>query len=139
INETICTKGIDDAMTGKQLLIDEAQCNNVVMAYLNSLKTKPAVPAVIKKSGGNSLLKTVKDSVDYAIGMSVASFYKIQGVQSMNSKLVTKTVNDVLMGKKLLFNDDQMAAVINNYLNRIQVWKSKPNIQMGERFLAQNK
>jgi len=138
VNETLTAKGIDDVMTGQKPLLDEMQCNNAVIGYLNDLKLKK--PAIVqKKTAGTALLKTQKDSVDYAIGVSIANFYKIQGVQSLNAKLVTKTVNDVLAGQKPAFNETQMIAVINNYLNRIQAWKSRPNIVAGEKFLAENK
>lgn len=138
ITEPITCKGIDDVMTGQKLMMDDMLCNNTVINYLNNLKSSKPV-GVVQKKPVVGLLKTQKDSVDYGIGVSVANFYKIQGVQSINSKLVTRTVNDVLTGKKILFDENQMMAVINNYLNRIQVWKSKPNIQAGEQFLAQNK
>jgi FKBP-type peptidyl-prolyl cis-trans isomerase len=138
VDEALTVKGINDAMKGQKPLLDEMQCNNVVIDYLGSLKTKPA-PAVQKKPANAGLLKTKKDSVDYAIGVSVANFYKIQGVTTLNAALVVKTVNDVLSGKKPVMNDDQMIAVINNYLNRIQAWKSKPNILAGEQFLEKNK
>lgn len=93
-------------------------------------KPAPATPAV---------LKTLNDSVSYVIGMSAATFYKQQGITKLNSALVTRGINDVFGGKKLLVDDMAANSVMNKYMMEIQKQKSKGAIDSGAAFLKQNK
>ena len=43
-----------------------------------------------------SSLKSQDDSVSYAIGLSVANFFKQQNVQHVNTSLVEKAINDIM-------------------------------------------
>jgi FKBP-type peptidyl-prolyl cis-trans isomerase len=142
ISTALVTRGINDVMESKNLMLDDLQCNKVMTNYLNYVhKIKSATPpkVVPKNTNKQVVLKTLEDSASYAMGVSVANFYKIQGVPAMNAALVTKSIANMLAGKKPLLNDEQSVAVINNYLNQLQVGKSKPNILAGEQFLAENK
>ena len=84
-------------------------------------------------------LKTMMDSASYAIGVSVANFYRQQGITNLNTAMVTKACTDVFGDKKLLLDDMQANNVLMNYMNRLQEGKAKPIIQAGEKFLAENK
>ncbi len=84
-------------------------------------------------------LKNLSDSASYAIGMSVASFYKQQGIKSINTTFVSKAINDVMSGKKTLMDDAAANTCMNNYMSQIQAQKSKPRIDSGAAFLAKNK
>ena len=96
-------------------------------------------PKVVPKNPPASPLKTLSDSASYAIGLSVVNFYKQQGVTNLNTTLISKAINDVMSGKKALFDDNVANTVMNNYMNKLQSQKSKPNIDAGIAFLAQNK
>ncbi|MGQ0738549.1 MAG: FKBP-type peptidyl-prolyl cis-trans isomerase N-terminal domain-containing protein [Bacteroidota bacterium] len=85
------------------------------------------------------VLKNMTDSVSYAIGLSVANFYKQQGIKNINGSLVTRAVNEVIAGKKTLFDETVANTVMNQYMSRMQEEKSKPVIEAGQKFLAQNK
>ena len=85
------------------------------------------------------VLKTLEDSANYAMGLSVANFYKQQGVKKINTAIVTKAINDVMSGKASQLNDVQANSCMMNYLNKQQMEKSKPTIDSGEAFLATNK
>jgi FKBP-type peptidyl-prolyl cis-trans isomerase FklB len=142
INTALVSRGINEVMASKPLLLDDLQCNTVMTKYLNSVHDKkPAAPpkVVPKNTKSPVLLKTLADSASYAMGVSVANFYKIQGVPAINADLVTKSLTNVLAGKKPLLNDDESAIVINKYLNQLAEGKSRPNILAGEQFLAENK
>ena len=82
-------------------------------------------------------LKTLEDSANYAMGLSVANFYRQQGVTKINSTLVAKGISDALSGKQPLLHDAQ--AVLMTYLDKQQMIKSKPNIEACDNFLATNK
>lgn len=99
--------------------------------------TKPAPKPVAKPAG--PVLKTMYDSVSYAAGVSVANFYKQQGITKLNTAMVSKAVNDILSGNKPLLDDQACNNVMNSYMAKIQSEKSKPTIEAGQKFLAQNK
>ncbi|MFN8250744.1 MAG: FKBP-type peptidyl-prolyl cis-trans isomerase [Ferruginibacter sp.] len=84
-------------------------------------------------------LKSLNDSASYAIGVSVASFYKQQGFTSINNALVTKAINDIMSGKKALLDDAACNNAIVTYQNRAQMQKSKGRISEGQAYLAKNK
>lgn len=90
---------------------------------------KPAAP----------VLKNITDSVSYAIGLSVANFYKQQGIKKINASLVTKAINDVTGNKKTLFDETVANNVMNQYMGMLQAQKSRPAIDSGNAFLAKNK
>lgn len=101
----------------------------VTMAQPGKPVVKPAAP----------LLKNITDSASYAIGLSVASFYKQQGIKNIKSNLVTQAINDVMGGKKPIFDETVANTVMNQYMMRIQQDKAKAQIDSGNAFLAKNK
>ena len=100
-------------------------------------QTKKPLPAK-PKPAVSSPLKTLQDSASYAIGVSVANFYKQQGVANLNAAMVTKACVDVFNNKKLLLDDMQANNVLMNYMNKLQTEKAKPAIAAGQKFLAAN-
>ncbi len=84
-------------------------------------------------------LKTSEDSLSYAIGLSVAGFYKEQGVQNVNATIVAKAINDVLKTGKPLLNDQQANNCIINFVQKAKAEKAGPNRKAGQAFLAENK
>ena len=107
---------------------------SLIYAQTGAVK-KPAV----KTTTSTIQLKTLEDSANYAMGLSIANFYKQQGVTKINSTLVTKAINDAMSGKATLLNDAQTSTVLMTYLNKQQMVKSKPNIDACNNFLAVNK
>jgi FKBP-type peptidyl-prolyl cis-trans isomerase len=93
----------------------------------------------VKTAATVSPLKNISDSASYAVGMSVASFYKQQGIKNFNTTLVSKAISDVMGGKKTLMDEPTANNCMNNYMSRIQSEKSKPTIDSGTAFLAKNK
>lgn len=85
------------------------------------------------------VLKTLSDSASYAIGVSVANFYKQQGINKLNTTLVSKGINDIMGNKKALLDDAACNNVMNTYMSKMQAEKSKPRIDSGTNFLAKNK
>lgn len=83
--------------------------------------------------------KNLTDSASYAMGMSVANFYKQQGVTKINSAMVLKGMNDILNGKATLLDDASAGYCINKYMNIAKTEKSKSIIEEGKKFLASNK
>src|SRR4030095_15775196 len=71
----------------------------------NKSLNKPVAKPVQKGTSAGLPLKTLEDSANYAMGMSVANFYRSQGISKMNATIVSRGINDALTGKKLLLND----------------------------------
>ncbi|ULQ58424.1 FKBP-type peptidyl-prolyl cis-trans isomerase [Flavihumibacter rivuli] len=84
-------------------------------------------------------MKNATDTVSYAIGMSLANFYKEQGITNINASMVTKALNDAMKGNKLLLTEEQMNMSISNYLQQLKREKAAANRKAGEDFLAANK
>jgi FKBP-type peptidyl-prolyl cis-trans isomerase FklB len=88
---------------------------------------KPAAPVKV--------LKTLTDSVSYAIGLNVAKFYGQQGINNLNPTLVARAINDVNGKRTELLTEDQANVAVMQLLNP-ELYK---NIEKGEAFLAANK
>lgn len=102
-------------------------------------KPKPVLKSAATKPLAGSIMKSPLDSVSYALGLSLAQFYKQQGIQSVNTSLITKAINDVMKGGKALLSDEQMNMSITNYLQKMKSEKSSLAKKAGEAFLANNK
>ncbi|MEP6466245.1 MAG: FKBP-type peptidyl-prolyl cis-trans isomerase [Parafilimonas sp.] len=118
-----------------------------VFAQTKTVKKPVAKTAATKKAG--PILKTENDSISYVIGMSMAGFYKQQGITNINSAMLDRAINDVKIGKPLL-TEEQMTGCFNNFMQKRQAAKSaesreanagiiEANHKTGEAFLAANK
>lgn len=117
--------------------------NILIAVVLFSGLAATAQKGTAKKTTGAATaakpLKNSNDTLSYALGVSVASFYKQQGLNNLNSATISKAINDVLSGKKPLLDAGQCQNIIMSSMNKMQESKSKPNVEAGEKFLAQNK
>jgi len=84
-------------------------------------------------------LKTTQDSLSYAIGLSVANFYKQQNITNINTALVTRAINDVNKKTKLLMDEEQANKCIVNFMQKAKAEKATGNKKVGQDFLAANK
>jgi FKBP-type peptidyl-prolyl cis-trans isomerase len=143
LNTTIISKAINDLLNGNKTLFGQETANQVINRYMVKLQSeKPtAKPVPVKPLPANttSLLKTLDDSASYAVGINVADFYKQFGITKLNTTCVSKSINEILGGKKVLFDEPAVNTVMNVYITDVQMEKSKPAILAGEKFLAQNK
>jgi FKBP-type peptidyl-prolyl cis-trans isomerase FklB len=88
-------------------------------------------------SATTPLLKTAQDSLSYAIGFSLATFYARQNITDINTAIVMHAVTDVKNNKPLL-NEMQCNSVINAYIMRAKEQKAAGNKRIGQEFLAAN-
>lgn len=84
-------------------------------------------------------LKTTQDSLSYAIGLSLANFYKQQNITNVNTALVIRAINDVNKGGKLVMDEQQANACIVNYMQKEKAEKASVAKKQGQDFLAANK
>lgn len=104
-------------------------------------KKKPATAAKKPAAAATPaapVLKNSADSFSYAIGLSIASFYKAQGISDINNQLVLKALSDAKVDKPLL-NETQVNNCIVNYMQTARSTKAGPNKKAGLAFLAENK
>jgi len=99
---------------------------------------KPATPASKSAAPSAAVLKNSADSFSYAIGLSIASFYKAQGINDINNNLVLKALADAKVDKALL-NESQVNNCIVAFMQKARTEKASPNKKAGEAFLAENK
>ena len=83
-------------------------------------------------------LKNNVDSFSYAVGISIAGFYKAQGVDSINTEAVLMALNDVKKDSSKL-NEDEANAALVKFINDIKAAKFKENKDKGLAFLEANK
>ncbi len=130
-------------MIKNALLIFMLAAGTAVMAQngkpTTGVKTPGTVKTAVVAKPTPPALKNEADSVSYAVGISVANFYKQQGITKLNTGLISRAINDILGGKKPLLDDAAANQCMNNYMNKAQAQKSKPAIEAGEKFLAKNK
>ncbi|HUR10171.1 MAG TPA: FKBP-type peptidyl-prolyl cis-trans isomerase [Flavitalea sp.] len=103
--------------------------------------SKKANPTRVIKTAGTSAPARMKNSLDsfsYALGLSIANFYKEQGVKNINNALVLKALDDLKAGKPLL-NEAQINNCIVGYMQTMSSGKAAGNKKAGEAFLAENK
>jgi hypothetical protein len=70
---------------------------------------KPAAPGV--------QLKTLEDSANYVIGLSVVNFYRSQGIKKVNPAIVCKAMSDELSGQKLIIERDLALQTMMNCIS----------------------
>lgn len=105
---------------------------------------KPAAPAhkttdLSRTMASIPTLRTTQDSLSYAIGLSVANFYKQQNITNINTALVTRAINDVNKKAKLLLDEQQANNCIVTYMQKNKAEKAAGNKRSGQEFLAANK
>jgi FKBP-type peptidyl-prolyl cis-trans isomerase FklB len=106
----------------------------------------------VKRTAGvatTTVFKTQNDSLSYSIGMSLANFYKQQGITNINTVMLNRAIKDVELGKSAL-TEEQMTACVNNFMQKKQAEKMEEsrkansgiidaNHKAGDAFLAANK
>ena len=101
--------------------------------------TKTTTKTTTKATPVSSVaIKTPLDSFSYALGLSIANFYREQGVKDINNSLVLKALNDSKVNKPLL-NDAQVNQCIVGYMQVVNSEKAAGSKKEGETFLAANK
>ena len=101
-------------------------------------KALPAKKATTASKPSPAQLRSSLDSFSYAVGLSMAGFYKEQGVKNINTSLVVKALNDVKNGKPML-DESQANSCIVSYMTASKSEKASGNKIEGQAFLDSNK
>jgi len=84
-------------------------------------------------------LSNAIDSMSYALGMIDATFFKSQGVDTINFALMNKGFHAVLKEEKTLLTSQEADMTVREQLQAFMRKKSQAAIEEGEKFLAENK
>ena len=84
-------------------------------------------------------LKNLTDSASYAIGLSVANFYKQQGFKNLNTTALAKAVSDVQSNKAPAMDEATANETIMFYIDPEARDRVRPVIESGKKFMVENK
>lgn len=121
-----------------KVLLALALCAIAAVPVLAQTTHPSAVHKTPAKTAVRSL-RTSQDSVSYAIGLSVANFYKQQNITGINTALVVRAINDVNKNVKPLMDEQQANACLFGYVQKARAEKAAGNKKAGLEFLASNK
>lgn len=117
------------------LLLLSATCG---MAQTKKAGTaaKPAPKPAVKKT--TVAMQSAIDSFSYAIGLSIANFYRQQGVENINNAMVLQALTDAKSQKPKL-NEEQTNSCIIGYMENKKSEKAAAAKKEGLAFLEENK
>lgn len=84
-------------------------------------------------------LKSTSDSVAYAIGISIGTNMKKDGLDSLNLEVLKQAIQSSIKGDSLILTSAQSQSVIQAYLGGKAKQKGDVNSTIGKKFLAENK
>jgi FKBP-type peptidyl-prolyl cis-trans isomerase FklB len=100
-------------------------------------KKKSAASAAVATSVAK--LNNQTDSLSYSIGIMVASFYKQQGITTINDMMVNKAIKDKMSGDSTLLTEQQCNQVLMGFIEKAKTEKAAAAKKQGEAFLSANK
>ncbi|TLU90667.1 FKBP-type peptidyl-prolyl cis-trans isomerase [Dyadobacter sediminis] len=100
---------------------------------------KKSTASPVKAATSSSVLKTQMDSLSAAIGVSFSNSLTSQGINEINSEVLTKTINASLKGEKTAFTPEDANKFIGEYFQKISAEKGAVVRVEGEKFLEENK
>jgi FKBP-type peptidyl-prolyl cis-trans isomerase FklB len=92
-----------------------------------------------RSAASSSAFKNLTDSASYAIGLSVANFYKQQGFKNLNTAMIAKAINDIQTNKPAAMDEATANETIMFYIDPEARERVRPVIESGKTFLANNK
>ena len=91
-----------------------------------------------QKGNNDVKLANAADSTSYAIGLSIGSNLKKDGLNELNLDIMKKGMADVMKGDSLPFDMNTAQTVIQSYLGEKQKRKADDNLAAGKKFLEEN-
>lgn len=84
------------------------------------------------------LMTNALDSFSYALGLSMAGFYKQQGIEEINTRLLMRALDDVKKDTALL-DEEQVNDAIVSYMQDVKTERAAANKKQGQAFLDSNR
>ncbi len=139
INRPLITRGLNDAMDDKKMLIGENDCFMVLNSYANKMRESKGKTPAAKVQPSKAIFKSLGDSAGYALGVNIGTSLKFQDMGGINRSLITRSLNDVMNGKPSLIPNNLCVGIINNFAMQAAKEKAMVVIAQGEAFLEKNK
>ena len=94
-----------------------------------------------KSTAGESkvVLKNALDSFSYAAGLSIGGSMQQQGIDNVNTEILSKALEDVLKGKPQLLNQEQATMTLQQKLQEFAKKKTSVQKEKGAACIAENK
>lgn len=110
------------------------------MSYCSGSRPAAVTPPVTLPDtvAAEPLLKNAVDSFSYALGVSMAGFYRAQGIDSIDADLVIRALNDVSDSAQMMDEAACNNAIIS-YMQAVKGRKAAANKAEGTAFLDSNK
>ena len=110
-----------------------------MMITLAHAQTKKPVPKATVSPTATTKSMSATDSLSYAIGVQVASYYKAQGVEKINNVYLDKAFNDVFNNQSLTITEEDANMKIQQKLREFMTKKISVAKEAGTKFLEENK
>lgn len=106
-------------------------------------QSRPASNSAVAPAPVASTLKTSKDSLSYAFGVSFGDYlknvFKQQGIEDPNMDLVLKGLTETLKNQSTALDPNTCQMYIQSYIQNERMKMAKIQLEAGEKFLAENK
>ncbi len=101
------------------IILLACSCVYVAQAQKPKVKVKtPAIKTTVKPAA--NVLKGNTDSISYAMGVNVATYFKSKGIDVLNTAMVKKAFDDVLAGKPTILTIQQCDQVMQEKMQSLQ-------------------
>ncbi len=85
-------------------------------------------------------LLTKEDSINYSLGVNIASKIKEEGATNINADIIITAIKQVYISEdSLLIDNEQATTILQNYFGTLHKNNSKKNKVDGKTFLSENK
>lgn len=112
----------------------------LLMVGLVMVSTPSLAQKKVDKTKKNTpVLKNGVDSLSYALGLQVAEFYKMQGLDTISGSAVQRAFEDVFQNKNLLMSKEQCDMTVQEQMELYMKKKINANKEEGKKFLEENK
>ncbi|MDQ3192499.1 MAG: FKBP-type peptidyl-prolyl cis-trans isomerase [Bacteroidota bacterium] len=92
-----------------------------------------------KEEKSENKLETATEKFSYSLGLSIGENLKSAGLDTIDIDLLTLGINDVLLSKELLINQEEASIVVQQYIADLENRRLKVNKMVEEKFLNENK
>jgi FKBP-type peptidyl-prolyl cis-trans isomerase FklB len=87
---------------------------------------------------GKVKIENEKDSVSYALGVSIGTNLKSQNITEINPSALAKALEDIYSEKGASMTADQATEIIQKFFDKKESAKYQTTIDAGKKFLAEN-
>lgn len=136
LNEALVAKAFADVMESKVPLFNDSVSNSIMNRVMSGQFDSVLVNTTGLQSPG---IKSLNDSISYALSLNHATFFYQQGINRVDTGLLTMAVRHVLRNQPTLINDSLANNIMNRLMVKIQELAVRPNIEKGMAFLEANK